>query len=86
MPKRRRAPAAFSRPVRPDAALAAIVGSNPISRAQITKRVWAHIKRKGLQDADDGRMINCDAALKKVTGRCNISMFQMTKKVSQHVR
>ncbi len=78
--------AAFMKPVTPDAALAAVVGSNPLPRTEMTKKLWAYIKKNGLQDKKNRRMINADAALKVVFGgKGQVSMFDMTKLVSKHV-
>ena len=74
------------KPVTPDAALAAVVGSNPLPRTEMTKKLWAYIKKNGLQDKKNKRMINADAALKVVFGgKGQVSMFDMTKLVSKHV-
>ena len=74
------------KPVTPDAALAAVVGSNPLPRTEMTKKLWAYIKKNGLQDKKNRRMINADAALKVVfAGKGQVSMFDMTKLVSKHV-
>ena len=73
-------------PVSPDASLAAIVGSNPLPRTELTKKLWAYIKKNGLQDKKNRRNINADAALKVVFGgKSTVSMFEMTKLVSKHV-
>ena len=78
--------AAFMKPVTPDAALAAVVGSNPLPRTEMTKKLWAYIKKNGLQDKKNKRMINADDALKAVFGgKTQVSMFDMTKLVSKHV-
>ncbi len=78
--------AAFMKPVTPDAALAPIVGSKPLPRTELTKKLWAYIKKNGLQDTKNKRNINADAALKVVFGGKNtVSMFDMTKLVSKHV-
>jgi chromatin remodeling complex protein RSC6 len=80
-------PNAFMAPLQPDAALAAIVGSDPIPRTEITKRVWDYIRSKNLQDPSDKRTIRCDPALKSVCGnRDSVSMFELTKFVNQHVK
>ena len=72
--------------MQPDDALAPIVGATPIPRTQVTKKLWAYIKRKGLQDATQRRMINADPALRTVFGgRQKVDMFQMTKYVSRHL-
>ncbi|MFQ3671840.1 MAG: SWIB/MDM2 domain-containing protein [Verrucomicrobiia bacterium] len=74
------------KPVQPDEALAAIVGSNPLPRTELTKKLWEYIKKHGLQDAKSKTTINADDALKKVfDGRSSVSMFEMTKMVSKHL-
>ena len=87
-PKKKRTPnAAFMRPVQPDEALGAVVGSNPIPRTEVTKKLWAYIRKNGLQDAKEKRMINADDKLSKVFGgKKQVSMFEMTKLVSKHVK
>jgi chromatin remodeling complex protein RSC6 len=78
--------AAFMKPVTPDAKLALVVGSAPLPRTEMTKKLWAYIKKKGLQDTKNKRMINADDALKAVfNGKAQVSMFDMTKLVSKHV-
>ena len=77
---------AFMRPLQPDAALGAIVGNKPLPRTQITKKVWAYIKKNGLQDQKNKRMINADDKLRAVLGgKKKVSMFDLTKQVNQHV-
>ena len=85
--RKKRVPnAAFMRPMQPDAALAAIVGSKPIPRTEITKKLWQYIKRLGLQDSVNRRNINADANLRVVFGgKAQVSMFEMTKLVSKHM-
>jgi upstream activation factor subunit UAF30 len=79
--------AAFMKPVQPDDALAAVVGNKPIPRTEVTKKLWAYIKKKGLQDAKNKRMINADESLKPIFGgKKQVSMFEMTKLVSKHVK
>jgi chromatin remodeling complex protein RSC6 len=74
------------KPVTPDAALALVVGSKPLPRTELTKKLWDYIKKNGLQDKKDKKMINADAALKAVfNGKGKVSMFEMTKLVSGHV-
>ena len=83
---KRKPNAAFMKPVQPDAALSAVVGSAPLPRTELTKKLWAYIKKKGLQDAKERRMINADDALKAVFGgKKRVSMFEMTKLVSKHL-
>lgn len=73
-------------PVQPDATLAAVVGSSPLPRTEMTKKLWAYIKKNGLQDKKNKRMINADDKLKAVFGgKSQVSMFDMTKLVSKHV-
>ena len=79
--------AAFMRPVGPDDTLAEVVGSKPIPRTEVTKRLWAYIKKNGLQDKKNKRNINADAPLKAVfAGRGTVNMFEMTKLVSKHLK
>ncbi len=74
------------KPVTPDAALAPIVGSKPLPRTELTKKLWAYIKKNGLQDTKNKRNINADAALKVVFGgKAQVSMFDMTKLVSKNL-
>lgn len=78
---------AFMRPVTPDALLSAVVGAAPLPRTELTKKLWIYIKKNGLQDRKNRRMINADANLKKVFGgKSQVSMFEMTKLVSRHVK
>ena len=79
--------AAFMKPMQPDAALGAVVGSNPMPRTEITKKLWAYIKRNNLQDAKQRRNINADDKLKPVFGgKGQVSMFEMTKLVNKHIK
>ena len=74
------------RPVQPDSALAAVVGSSPLPRTELTKKLWAYIKRNGLQDSKNRRNINADDKLRPVFGgRSQVTMFDMTKLVNKHV-
>ncbi len=83
----RKANAAFMRPVTPSAMLAEIVGSKPIPRTEVTKKLWVYIKKNGLQDKTNRRMINADAALKAVFGgKASVNMFDMTKLVGKHLQ
>jgi upstream activation factor subunit UAF30 len=86
--KTKRAPnPAFMRPMTIDAALGAVVGTNPIPRTEVTKKLWQYIKRNGLQDAKERRMINADDKLKVVFGgKGKVSMFEMTKLVNKHMK
>ena len=79
--------AAFMKPVTPSPALAEIVGSKPIPRTEVTKRLWAYIKKNKLQDPKNKRMIKADAALKAVFGgKSSVNMFEMTKLVAKHLK
>ncbi|HKO16425.1 MAG TPA: SWIB/MDM2 domain-containing protein [Gemmatimonadaceae bacterium] len=78
---------AFMKPMQPDAALAGVVGSNPMPRTEITKKLWGYIKKNGLQDQKERRMINADDKLKPVFGgKGKVSMFEMTKLVNKHLK
>ena len=84
--KKRTPSAAFMRPVQPDNALSAVVGSSPLPRTELTKKLWAYIKRNGLQDSKNRRAINADDKLRPVFGgRSQVTMFDMTKLVNKHV-
>ena len=75
------------KPVQPDATLAEIVGSKAIPRTEVTKKLWAYIKKNGCQDKKNKRNINADAKLKAVFGgRGTVNMFEMTKLVSKHMK
>ncbi|MEJ7759499.1 MAG: SWIB/MDM2 domain-containing protein [Gemmatimonadaceae bacterium] len=84
----KRAPsAAFMKPMTPSAELAAVVGSAPLPRTEVTKKLWAYIKRKGLQDSKNKRMINADDSLRPVfNGTKQVSMFEMTRLVNKHLK
>ena len=78
---------ALMKPVQPDEVLAVIVGSKPIPRSQITKKLWDYIKKNGLQDTKVKTNIKADEALKAVFGgKAVVTMFEMTKLVSQHIK
>ena len=75
------------KPVTPDEKLAAVVGSTPLPRTELTKKLWIYIKKHGLQDKKNKRNINADDKLKPVfNGRGTVSMFEMTKLVSGHLK
>ena len=79
--------AAFMKPMTPSAALSNVVGTSPLPRTEVTKKLWAYIKRKGLQDAKNRRQINADDNLKPVFGgKGQVSMFEMTKLVNKHLK
>ena len=84
---KRQPSAAFMKPMTPSAQLAAVVGSNPMPRTEVTKKLWNYIKRKGLQDSKNRRMINADDNLRPVFGGSKqVSMFEMTRLVNKHLK
>jgi len=84
---KRKPNAAFMRPVTPDAALSEVVGSKPLPRTELTKKLWAYIKKNKLQDQKNKRMIKSDDTLKAVFGgKPQVNMFEMTKLVNKHVK
>ena len=84
---KRKPSAAFMKPVQPSAALSEVVGSKAIQRTEVTKKLWAYIKKNGLQDKKNKRMIKSDDALKPVFGgKATVNMFEMTKLVSKHLK
>jgi len=79
--------AAFMKPVTPSPALAEVIGSKPVPRTEVTKKLWAYIKKNGLQDSKNKRMIKADETLKPVFGgKSQVNMFEMTKLVSKHLK
>jgi chromatin remodeling complex protein RSC6 len=74
------------KPMRPSSDLAAVVGSSPMPRTEVTKKLWQYIKRKGLQDSKNRRMINADENLRPIFGRSQVSMFEMTRLVNNHLK
>ena len=85
--KKRTPNAAFMKPMTPSDKLSAVVGSSPLPRTEVTKKLWGYIKKKGLQDAKNRRMINADDNLKPVFGgKGQVSMFEMTKLVNKHLK
>ena len=84
---KRKPNAAFMKPVQPDEKLSAIVGSKPLPRSELTKKLWDYIKKNGLQDKKKRTQINADEAIKPVfNGKSQVSMFEMTKLVSGHLK
>lgn len=72
--------------VQPDSMLAKVVGSQPMTRSEITKKVWDYVKKNNLQDSQNRRMINADDTMRPIfNGQSQVSMFEMTKLVNQHV-
>ncbi|MBO9681595.1 MAG: hypothetical protein J7502_02780 [Flavisolibacter sp.] len=78
--------AAFMAPLTPSATLAEVVGSKPMPRTEVVKKIWDYIKKNGLQDKNNRRMINADAKLKPIFGKDQISMFELAKIVNKHVK
>ena len=84
---KRKPNAAFMKPMTPSAMLAAVVGSMPMPRTDVTKRIWDYIKKNKLQDSINRRLINADEKLRAVFGgKKQVSMFEMTKLVSNHLK
>lgn len=86
-PAKRKANPALMKPVQPDDVLAAVVGSAPLARGPLTKKIWDYIKKNGLQDKKNKRQINADDKLKAVFGgKSSVTMFEMTKLVNKHIK
>ena len=85
--KKRKPNPAFMKPMTPSATLGAVIGSGAMPRTEVTKKIWGYIKRNGLQDKKNKRMINADEKLKPVFGgKGQVSMFEMTKLVNKHLK
>jgi upstream activation factor subunit UAF30 len=85
--KKRKPNAAFMAPMTPSSQLSNVVGSNAIPRTEVTKKLWGYIKRKGLQDSKNRRMINADENLRPIFGgKSQVSMFEMTRLVNKHLK
>lgn len=85
--KKRKINPALLKPLAPSPALADVIGSKPASRPDIIKKIWDYIKKQGLQDIKDRRMINADAKLKALfAGKSQVSMFDLAKIVSTNVK
>lgn len=78
--------AAFMAPLTPSETLAEVVGNKPMPRTEVVKKIWDYIKKNGLQDKNNRRMINADAKLKPIFGKDQISMFELAKIVNKHVK
>ena len=79
--------AAFMKPMTPSPALSEVIGSKAVPRTEVTKKLWAYIKKNKLQDAKNRRMIKADDALKPVFGgKATVNMFEMTKLVNKHLK
>ena len=86
MAESKQARGGIAQEVKPDALLAAVVGKEPLTRANLTKKIWDYIKANDLQDKKDRRAINADAKLRPIFGKDQVSMFEMTKLVNGHVK
>ena len=84
--KKRTPNAAFMKPMQTSAALGAVVGNSAMPRTEVTKKLWQYIKRHGLQDSKERRMINADDKMRAVLGKGRVSMFEMTKLVNKHLK
>ena len=84
--KKRTVNAAFMKALTPSAALAAVVGHNPLPRTEVVSKLWAYIKKNKLQDAVNKRMINADAKLKEVFNKAQVSMFEMAGLIGKHLK
>jgi len=82
---KRKPSAAFMKAMKPSAALAEVVGSKPLPRTEVTKKLWAYIKKNGLQDKKNRRNVNADAKLRPIFRKDQVTMFEMTKLVSRHL-
>ena len=78
--------AAFMKPMMPTGPLAAIIGSTPMPRTEVTSQIWKYIKKNNLQDKANRRMINADEKLRALFGKAQASMFELTKYVSKHLK
>ena len=85
--KKKRAPnPAFMKAMTPSAALGAVVGTSPLPRTEVVKKIWVYIKKNKLQDSVNRRMINADDKLRALFGRAQVSMFEMTKIINKHLK
>ena len=78
--------AAFMKPLTPSGPLAAIIGSTPMPRTEVTSKIWAYIKKNKLQDAVNKRVINADEKLKELFGKAKADMFELTKMVNKYLK
>jgi upstream activation factor subunit UAF30 len=86
-PAAKRTPnAAFMKPLTPSAALAAVVGATPLPRTEVVSKLWVYIKKQGLQDKLNKRMVNADAKLKEIFGKAQVSMFEMAGLIGKHLK
>ena len=84
---KRKPNAAFMKAMQPSPQLSAVIGSSAQPRTEVTKKIWAYIKKNGLQDSKNRRNINADEKLRDVFGgKKQVSMFEMTKLVNKHLK
>ncbi len=83
---KRKPNAAFMKALTPSATLAAVIGSSPVPRTEVVKKLWAYIKKNNLQDKANRRNINADDKLKPIFGKATVNMFEMTKLISKHLK
>jgi len=83
--KKRTPSAAFMKAMQPDSALGAVVGNSAIPRTEVVKKVWAYIRRNGLQDSKNKRNVNADEKLRAVFGKSTVNMFEMMKLINKHL-
>jgi upstream activation factor subunit UAF30 len=86
-PMAKKANSAFMKPLTPSSSLAEVVGAKPLPRSEVVKKMWVYIKKNGLQDQKNKRMINSDAKLGAVFGgKKQVSMFEMNKLLAKHLK
>lgn len=83
---KRKPNAAFMAPLTPSATLAEVIGSKPVPRTEVVKKIWEYIKKNNLQDKNNKRMLNADAKLRPIFGKDQISMFELAKVVNGHLK
>jgi chromatin remodeling complex protein RSC6 len=81
----KKANSAFMKPLTPSSSLAEVVGAKPLPRSEVVKKMWVYIKKNGLQDKTNKRMIKADDNLKAIFKKPTVNMFEMTKLVSKHL-
>ncbi len=84
--KKRTVNAAFMKALTPSAALAAVVGAAALPRTEVVSKLWAYIKKNGLQDATNKRNINADAKLKEIFGKAQVTMFELAGLIGKHLK